>query len=75
MVWAFDFLPPIDSSTGKAVPIALVDAEFETAYTDGVSAGPRPYQCRIIPRSSKHKDVLNREYEDAHVVYDQYDKE
>lgn len=75
MVWAFDFLPPLDPTTGKEVPASEIDAEFATAYTDGVSAGPIPFQCQIVPRSARHAQVLDREYQEAHVVYDQYEKE
>lgn len=75
MVWGLNFLPPIDPSTGVEVPASEIDVERATAYTDGVSSGPLPFNCRIVPRSAKHAEVLQQEYLEAHVVYDQYEKE
>ncbi len=72
LVWGFNFLPPIDPKTGKEVPISQIDSDVVTAYTDGVSTGPKPYKCRIMPRSAKHVEVINRDYEAASEIFDQY---
>ena len=75
MVWGLSILPPIDPVTGIQVSLSEIDTDRATAYTNGVSSGPLPFKCQIEPRSAKHVEVLKREYEDAHVVYDQYEKE
>jgi hypothetical protein len=75
LVWGFDFLPPIDPASGKEVPRAQIDSEVATAYTDGVSTGPKPFRCRIIPRSAKHLEIIKRDFLDAQVVFDHYHTE
>ncbi|KAK6436231.1 hypothetical protein LTR95_007574 [Oleoguttula sp. CCFEE 5521] len=72
LVWGFNFLPPIDPKTGKAVPVSDIDSEISSAYTDGVSTAPKPFKCRIVPRSAKCVEIIQREYEQAHVVFNQY---
>jgi hypothetical protein len=75
LVWAFDFLAPIDPKTNKEVPLSQIDSEVATAYTGGVSSGPKPYDCRVVPRSAKHVEVLNRECQGAFEIFDKYNNE
>jgi len=47
----FDILPPIDPKTGEEV---LPKIEF----TFGVTIHPKPFDCRVVPRSANHLALL-----------------
>lgn len=72
-MWGFDFLPAIDPKTGRETPLSSIDTSVATAYTEGVSTGPRKYRCRIVPRSPQRVETFRREYEQATGVLDQYE--
>ncbi|KLO17820.1 cytochrome P450 [Schizopora paradoxa] len=48
----YDILPPIHPKTGKEV---LPKIEF----TSAVTIHPKPFDCRVIPRSAKHLALLH----------------
>ncbi|KAH8116443.1 cytochrome P450 [Phellopilus nigrolimitatus] len=50
IIAVFDILPPIDPDTGKrTMPLA--------EYSFGFTSKPKPFKCRIIPRSAKAYNV------------------
>ncbi|KAH8114941.1 cytochrome P450 [Phellopilus nigrolimitatus] len=50
----FDILPPIDPDTGKeTMPLA--------EYSFGFTSKPKPFKCRIIPRSAKHITLIDQD--------------
>jgi hypothetical protein len=72
LVWGFNFLPPIDPQTGEPAPLNKIDTDVPTAYTDGVSTGPKKFDCRIVPRSQDHVDVMKRDFVEAQSIFSQY---
>ncbi|KAH8114930.1 cytochrome P450 [Phellopilus nigrolimitatus] len=50
----FDILPPIDPDTGKET---MPPAE----YSFGFTSKPKPFKCRIVPRSAKHISLINQD--------------
>ncbi|KAE8422719.1 cytochrome P450 [Aspergillus pseudocaelatus] len=75
LAWGFDFLPPLDSVTGKEAPREQIQVDVKSAYTDGVSSGPKDYKCRIVPRSRKHVEIMRKDLELAGPEIDQYRKQ
>ncbi len=63
LAWAFDILP--DS--------AVVDADIQTAYTDGFLVSPKEFPVRFICRSQVQKAVLMKEFEMAKAVFARYE--
>jgi len=55
LLWAFDFSEPIDSKTGKVMPL---DPD---AYNPGILQAPLPFKVGIKPRSAKHVAVIKKE--------------
>jgi len=47
----FDILPPVDPISGE---VRVPAAEF----TSGFTSHPKPYECRISPRSEIHAALL-----------------
>ena len=62
VVWAFDIRP---QSTA-------VDVDIETAYSDGFLTSPKQFSLAITPRSSKHREVIAREYKSAQTYLARY---
>lgn len=56
IVWAFDISVP------DGTP---VDTSLETAYSDGFLTGPLKFPVRFTPRSTAHRAVIEREFEEA----------
>ncbi|KAI5119695.1 hypothetical protein M0805_003580 [Coniferiporia weirii] len=50
----FDILPPIDPNTGKE---RLPPIEYIT----GLTSKPKPFDCRVTPRSAKHAVLVDQE--------------
>ena len=75
LAWGFDFLPPLDPVTGKEVPRDDISVDVKSAFTDGVSSGPKDYKCRIVPRSLKHAEIMKKDWELAGPEMDQYRKQ
>jgi hypothetical protein len=57
LLWAFNIEPAVDDETGKTVELDL------NAYIDGLLNQPRPYRVKITPRSNKHAEVIQKDYE------------
>jgi cytochrome P450 len=67
IVWGLDILPGIDPNTGKEVFPDLDD------YTDGIVAAPKPIPVRIRPRSTHHKDMIDRQFQSMADVLSRYE--
>jgi cytochrome P450 len=66
LLWAFEFLPATDETTGKPIPI---DTE---AYTPGIAQFPMPFAVDIRCRSDRHKSQIIRELNDAMALLEQF---
>lgn len=70
LLWAFSFEPNIDAE-GREIP---VDANSDTGYTEGFLVSPKPFDCRIRPRSEARRETIMREFSDAETkVFSKYD--
>lgn len=80
LIWAFQFSPAKDPVTGATLPIDIFDYEkvcsarpfndpARTATTQGILTAPRPFQCRIIPRSEGKAKLIKRAFLDAEDVF------
>ncbi|KAJ7746427.1 cytochrome P450 [Mycena maculata] len=54
-LWAFNFNMDIDAAGN---PIKL----DTSAYLNGLATGPRPFKCRITPRSAEKAEIIRREF-------------
>jgi hypothetical protein len=52
IVWAFNLAPGA----------AAVDVGVATAYCEGFLTSPKRFPVSITPRSTKHEEVINEEY-------------
>ncbi|KAK0609930.1 cytochrome P450 [Bombardia bombarda] len=58
ILWAFNIGPAKDGG-GKDIGVDIF------AYTDGFNSSPLPFSCSITPRSTRHADVIEREFRDV----------
>lgn len=65
LLWAFDILPVTE-------PDGSVRKYDTFAYTEGFNIRPRPFECVIRVRSAKHREVLEREMQDAEKVRERF---
>ncbi|PBK75563.1 cytochrome P450 [Armillaria solidipes] len=63
LIWAFQFSPAKDPVTGATLPIDIFD------YEKGILTAPRPFQCRITPRSEGKAKLIKRAFLDAEDVF------
>lgn len=62
--------PNIDAQ-GREIP---VDANSDTGYTEGFLVSPKPFDCRIGPRSEARRETIMRECSDAETkVFSKYE--
>ena len=70
LLWAFSFLSTLDFE-GNPVPL---DVDSATAYSNGFLHYPKPFNCRIEPRSEGRRNTISREFEDVDEnVFSKYD--
>ncbi|KAJ5982934.1 hypothetical protein N7481_005033 [Penicillium waksmanii] len=55
LLWAYEFSEPIDSVTGKAIPLDV------NAYNSGILQAPLQFKVRIKVRSEKHVATIRNE--------------
>ncbi|KAF2682335.1 cytochrome P450 76C3 [Lentithecium fluviatile CBS 122367] len=60
LLWAFDILPPVDS-TGKEMAVDLSDDAFEA----GSNTIAKPFKVRWVPRSKQVEDAIAKEVAEA----------
>jgi hypothetical protein len=73
IIWAFDIGPGIDQATGRQMRVEDVNVDIATQWTDGFLIAPKPSPIRLVVRSERHREVLQRELEGAQKVFDGYD--
>ncbi|KAK1989173.1 cytochrome P450 [Colletotrichum cereale] len=56
LVWAFDFKRGIDPVTGQEA------GEPELIFEQGIVAVPAEMPCKLVPRSKRHVDTVQREF-------------
>ena len=75
LAWGFSFLPEIDSISGSPIfpdPDDYSNVRFITSRTwesseslipqQTVTANPRPFKCRIMPRSEAHLRLIDENF-------------
>jgi len=62
IAWAFDLSPGAEA----------VDVGIETAYTDGFLIAPKKFPISFTPRSSRHRDVIEEEFEAIQPFFERY---
>ncbi|KAF8600198.1 cytochrome P450 [Ceratobasidium sp. AG-I] len=67
LIWAFNFGPEIDSTTGKPIPVDLYN------YVTGIATCPEPFMCTITPRSKQHADIIRHEFAASEAAFAPYE--
>ncbi|KAF8889650.1 cytochrome P450 [Infundibulicybe gibba] len=68
-VWGFNFFPAFDPLTGKEKYPSFDD------HSTGVTATPRPFPLRIVPRSAHHMKLIDMQFSTAADVLSAYELE
>lgn len=68
LAWTFDLSP------GEGMTSADVDDDIDTAYLEGFLIAPKKFPIRIVPRSERHRRVVERELEGMRSFWDQYEE-
>ncbi|ESK84606.1 cytochrome p450 [Moniliophthora roreri MCA 2997] len=58
-----------DPETGKDIPVDLLD------YEEGLVFAPKPYQCRVTPRSSNVVDIIQHQFREAKETFAKYERD
>ncbi|KAF8176366.1 cytochrome P450, partial [Mycena galopus ATCC 62051] len=66
LVWAFDFTTDTDAD-GNAIKLDTFD------YEKGVLTGPRPFKCKITPRSAERAELIEREFLEAADTFSKFE--
>ncbi|KAJ7916803.1 cytochrome P450 [Mycena leptocephala] len=66
LLWAFDFNKDIDSN-GNPVEVDTMD------YLPGLTSKPRPFKCRIIPRTAEKAEIIEREFLEAADMFSKFE--
>jgi len=69
LIWAFDFKPTVDPTTGKVIPVD------PNNLTEGVLSAPKPFLCDIKPRSESHADIIRGDFADARATFAPFEQE
>ncbi|KAF8599129.1 cytochrome P450 [Ceratobasidium sp. AG-I] len=67
LIWAFNYGPEIDSTTGKPIPVDIFN------YSKGVATCPNPFRCMITPRSKHHAEMVKQEFAAAEATFAPYE--
>ncbi|KAJ6482554.1 cytochrome P450 [Mycena sanguinolenta] len=65
-VWAFDFTTDTDA---EGNPIKLDTFDYER----GILTGPRPFKCKITPRSKEKAEIIERAFVDAEDTFSKFE--
>lgn len=63
ITWGFDI-------SAKGLEI---DSDVKTAYTEGFVFSPKRFQVNISPRSERHREVFEAEFEAQRSVFARYE--
>ncbi|KAF8209627.1 cytochrome P450 [Mycena galopus ATCC 62051] len=66
LVWAFDFTIDVDAD-GNPIKLDTFD------YQKGILAGPRPFKCKITPRSTERAELIEREFLEAADTFSKFE--
>lgn len=61
LLWAFSFETSVDAQ-GHRIPI---DVDSDTGYNDGFLVSPKPFDCKIRPRSETRRETILKEFHEA----------
>ncbi|KAF9467088.1 cytochrome P450 [Collybia nuda] len=67
-IWTFRFLPHQDSSGKEVFPDM-------SNYTTGVTSNPKPTKIRIVPRSQKRMDIIERCFGETARIFAPFEQE
>ncbi|CAG8422833.1 unnamed protein product [Penicillium salamii] len=73
ILWAFDIRAGTDPSTGNQLKGEEVNVDIATQWTDGFLIAPKPFPIAMLLRSEKHREVLNRELDEAQRIFQSYE--
>ncbi|KAJ5851257.1 uncharacterized protein N7529_010642 [Penicillium soppii] len=73
ILWAFDIRAGTDPSTGNQLRGEEVIVDIATQWTDGFLIAPKPFPIVMLLRSEKHREVLNRELDEAQKIFQRYE--
>ncbi|KAF8176374.1 cytochrome P450 [Mycena galopus ATCC 62051] len=65
-LWAFDFTTDTDAD-GNPIKLDTFD------YEKGISTGPRPFRCKITPRSIEKAEIIEREFFEAADTFSKFE--
>ncbi|KAK7016903.1 hypothetical protein R3P38DRAFT_2988185 [Favolaschia claudopus] len=65
-VWAFNFTPDTDAQ-GNPIHLDTFD------YTKGIGTSPRPFKCKITPRSAEKADLIKQEFLEAANTFSKFE--
>ncbi|KAJ7640502.1 cytochrome P450 [Mycena polygramma] len=66
LLWAFNFNAGIDSEGNTIKPDIF-------AYHQGLAVGPRPFQCRIRPRTGEKAAIIKHEFLEAADIFAKFE--
>ncbi|KAJ6025148.1 cytochrome P450 [Penicillium canescens] len=72
VLWAFDIRAGTDPTTGRPLQAEEVNVDIATQWTDGFLIAPKPFPIVMSLRSEKHREVLDRELDEAQKVFQRY---
>ncbi|CAG7990701.1 unnamed protein product [Penicillium salamii] len=73
ILWAFDIRAGTDPSTGNQLKGEEVNVDIATQWTDGFLIALKPFPIVMLLRSEKHREVLNRELDEAQKIFQSYE--
>lgn len=50
-----------------------LDTDVESGYSDGFVLGPKPFSASFAVRSSRHREVIEREFQEAKTFFQKYE--
>ncbi|KAK7052033.1 putative cytochrome P450 [Favolaschia claudopus] len=66
LVWAFNFTTDIDAQ-GNPIVLDTFD------YQNGLLTAPRPFKCKITPRSAEKVDLIKQEFLEAADIFSKFE--
>jgi hypothetical protein len=76
VLWAFDIEPTTNPVTGKPMPPDTTPFSINgknSAFHGGAVRVANPFRVVIRPRSPQHAAVIEKEYQEALPILEQYD--
>ncbi|KAK7437469.1 hypothetical protein VKT23_018540 [Stygiomarasmius scandens] len=67
LLWAFDFSPAVDPSTGNTIPVDIFN------YEKGAFYAPAPFSCTIKSRSAAKALIIEEEFLNAQNIFRKFE--